>query len=93
VIAGENLAWYYPAEAYRRQPFMARQMVKPDRVWIWTMARKVGDPATVAACWRKILAWPARAVMTYHDVAGNAITTEARAALKGAIEQSGQLNG
>jgi hypothetical protein len=93
VIAGENLAWYYPAEAYRQQPFMARQMVKPDRVWIWTMARKVGDPATVAACWRKILAWPARAVMTYHDVAGHAITTDARAALKAAIEESGQLKG
>jgi hypothetical protein len=93
VIAGENLAWYYPAEAYQQQPFMARQMVKPDRVWIWTVARKVGDPATVAACWRKILAWPARAVMTYHDVVGNAITADAHAALKAAVAESGQLGG
>jgi hypothetical protein len=91
VIAGENLAWYYPAEAHRQQPFMARQMVKPDKVWIWTAARKVGDPAAVAASWRRILAWPARTVMTYHDVVGHAITAGAHAALTTAVKESGQL--
>jgi hypothetical protein len=93
VIAGENLAWYYPAEAYRQQPFMARKMLKPDKVWIWTMPRKVGDPATVAGCWRRILAWPARTVMTYHDVPGHAIRGDARAALAAAVEESSQLGG
>src|SRR5439155_15231972 len=34
VIAGENLAWYYPAAQLRGQPFMLRSMVKPDRVWL-----------------------------------------------------------
>src|SRR5205814_10350021 len=69
VLAGENLAWYYPAAALRGQPFMLRSMLKPDRLWIWTMARKVGDAGAVAESWRRILAWPARTVMTYHDPA------------------------
>ena len=92
VLAGENLAWYYPRAALRKQPFMARQMLKPDKVWIWTVARKVGEAQIVAACWRRILAWPARTVMTYHDVIGAAITTDSRAALADAVKQSGQLN-
>ncbi|HET6280445.1 MAG TPA: hypothetical protein VFH73_05750 [Polyangia bacterium] len=92
VIAGENLAWYYPRAALRKQPFMARGMLKPDKVWIWTVARKVGDAQTVAACWRRILAWPAKTVMTYHDVVGTAITSDSRAALADAVKQSGQLD-
>jgi hypothetical protein len=92
VIAGENLAWYYPRAALRRQPFMARRMLKPDKVWIWTVARKVGDAQIVAACWRRILAWPAKTVMTYHDVVGTAITSDSRAALADAVKQSGQLD-
>jgi hypothetical protein len=91
VIAGENLAWYYPASAYKKQPFMLRGMVKPDKVWVWTMPRKVGDPAVVASCWRRILAWPARALMTFHDAVGSAVTTDARAALAEAVKASGQL--
>jgi hypothetical protein len=92
VIAGENLAWFYPKAAYDTQPFMARQMVKPDKLWIWTVARRVGDAETVAACWRRVLAWPARTVMTFHDVIGTAGSTgEAQSALRAAVEASGQL--
>jgi hypothetical protein len=92
VRAGENLAWFYPGAAYRAQSFMARQMVKPDKVWIWTMPRRVADAATVDACWRRILAWPARTVMTFHDVLGTAGSThEGQAALRAAVEASGQL--
>jgi len=75
VVAGENLAWFYPRAAYRGRGFMARQMVKPDKLWVWTMPRRVGDADTVAACWRRVLAWPARAVMTFHDVVGTAGST------------------
>jgi hypothetical protein len=60
-----------------------------------TMPRKVADAGTVAACWRRILAWPARTVMTFHDVVGTAGTagsTDGQAALKAAVEESGQLN-
>jgi hypothetical protein len=92
VIAGENLAWFYPKAAYDAQPMMARSMLKPDKVWIWTMARKVGDAGTVAACWRRVLAWPARTVMSFHDVVGTAGGTgDAQAALRAAVEASGQL--
>jgi hypothetical protein len=92
VIAGENLAWFYPKAAWDQQPFMARQMVKPDKLWIWTMPRRVADAATVAACWRRVLAWPARAVMTFHDVVGSAGCVDGgQAALRAAVEASGQL--
>ena len=57
------------------------------------MPRKVADPAQVAACWQRVLAWPARTVMTFHDVLGTAITHDARAALAAAVKESGQLAG
>jgi hypothetical protein len=91
VIAGENLAWQYPAAQLRDQPFMLRSMVKPDRVWIWPMARKVGDAATVAACWRQILTWPCRTLMTYHDPATHAFVGDGRAALEAAAREAKQI--
>jgi hypothetical protein len=90
ILAGENLAWQYPREALKRAPFMARQMLKPDRVWIWNVARKISDKATVAACWQRILAWPARTLMTYHDVPGTAFQGDGQAALAQAVKESGQ---
>jgi hypothetical protein len=55
------------------------------------MARKVGDARAVAESWRRILAWPARTVMTYHDHATVAFTTNARAALEAAVREAKQL--
>jgi hypothetical protein len=91
VIAGENLAWHYPAAALRGAPFMLRGMIKPDRVAVFTAARKVRDRAEVAACWRRILAWPCRTLMTYHDVPATAFVGDGRAALGAAVARSGQL--
>ncbi|HXU83153.1 MAG TPA: hypothetical protein VN914_17280 [Polyangia bacterium] len=91
VIGGENLAWMYPAAALRGQPFMLRSMLKPDRLWIWTFAITTGDAATVADSWRRILAWPARTVMSYHDATGFAFTTDARAALEAAARAVKQI--
>jgi hypothetical protein len=90
ILAGENLAWQYPGKVLKDAPFMARQMLKPDRVWIWDVARKIGEKATVAACWKRILAWPARTLMTYHDVPGTAFQGDGQAALAQAVKQSGQ---
>lgn len=91
VIAGENLAWFYKAENLRGQPFMLRSMLKPDRLWLWPMPRKVGDGAQVADCWRQILAWPARAVMTYHDPATIAFLGDGRGALQTAAREAKQI--
>jgi hypothetical protein len=91
VIGGENLTWYYPAEAMRGAPFMLKTMVKPDRVQIMTMARKVAAPEKVAACWRRILSWPCRTLLTYHDVFGSGFVGDGRAALKAAVERAGQI--
>jgi hypothetical protein len=91
VIAGENLAWHYPAADLKKAPMMLRKMLKPDQVFIWTVARRVGDADKVSACWRKVLAWPARTLMTYHDVPTTAVVGDARAALAAAVKESGQL--
>lgn len=91
VIAGENLAWYYPADDYAKLPFMGRKMLKPDKVWLMDMARKVGDAATVAACWKTILAWPTQTLMTYHDPPTRAITDDARTKLEQAVRNARQL--
>jgi hypothetical protein len=93
VIAGENLAWQYPAERLRGQPFMLRSMVKPDKVWVWTMPRKVGDADAVASSWRQIVSWPCRTLMTYHDPATVAFTGDGRAALESAARAAKQLSG
>jgi hypothetical protein len=91
VIAGENLAWYYPADEYARLPFMGRKMLKPDKVWLMDMARKVKDPTVVASCWRKVLAWPMRTLMTYHDPPTRAIVSDPRAALERAAREARQI--
>lgn len=91
VIAGENLAWYYPKDEYAKLPFMGKKMLKPDKVWLMQMARRAKDPEIVAACWKKILAWPAKALMTYHDPATRAITTDPRASLEAAVREAKQL--
>jgi hypothetical protein len=91
VIGGENLAWQFRPQDLRGKPFMLRSMVKPDKVWIWSMARKVGDAAAVASSWRKILAWPCRTLMTYHDPATHAFVGDGRAALEAAVRAAKQI--
>jgi hypothetical protein len=91
VIAGENLAWYYPAIEYKKLPFMGKQMLKPNKVWLFDMARRVADRNLVTACWKKILAWPMTTLMTYHDPVTNAITADPRASLEQAVRASKQI--
>jgi len=47
--------------------------------------------AKVAASWRRILAWPARTLMTYHDPPGVAFQGDGQAALAAAVESARQL--
>jgi hypothetical protein len=91
VVGGENLGWFYTAEALRKEPFMFRQMIKPDKIWIQEMARKVFDAKAVEDCWRQILAWPARTVMTYHDPPTITYRGNARAALAEAVKAVRQI--
>jgi len=76
VIGGENLAW---------------QIGKAERLSIQKVARRVADAGVVAECWRRVLAWPARAVMTYHDPPTTAFFGDGRAALRDAASSAGQL--
>lgn len=91
IIGGENLGWMYPRDALRAQPFMIRQMVKPDAVYIMTMPRRVSDAEAIATCWQRVLAWDARTLMTYHDPPGHAFVGDARAALTNAARAVKQL--
>ena len=54
------------------------------------MARRVAAPDKVAACWRRILAWPCRTLLTYHDVPGSGFVGDGRAALEAAVDRAGQ---
>jgi hypothetical protein len=90
VIGGENLTWYYPKAAMRGAPFMLKSMIKPDRVAVFTLARKVADTEKVAACWRRILAWPCQTLLTYHDVPGSGFVGDGRAALTAAVDRARQ---
>jgi hypothetical protein len=91
VIAGENLAWYFPSDEYKKLPFMGRKMLKPDKVWLMDMARRVGDPAIVGAAWKQILSWPIRTLMTYHDPPTHAVTADPRGALERAVRAAKQI--
>jgi len=55
------------------------------------VARKVADRGKVAANWRRILAWPCRTLLTYHDVAGSGFVGDGRAALAEAVNRARQL--
>lgn len=90
VIGGENLTWYYPKAAMRGAPLMLKSMVKPDAVTIMTMARKVAAPETVAGCWRRILSWPCRTLLTYHDVPGAGFVGDGRTTLAAAVDRARQ---
>jgi hypothetical protein len=93
VIGGENLGWMYPAAAHASLPGMMKGMVKPDSVYLFKDARKVADANVVDACWRRILAWPAEAVLTYHDPPGHAFHGDGRAALEAAARERRQILG
>lgn len=92
VIGGENLSVYYTTDQLRGQPLMLRAMVKPDRLAVQTMARKVADTALVTECWHKVLAWPALHVMTYHDPPGTAVHGDAQKVLHDAARAAHQVD-
>jgi hypothetical protein len=91
VIGGENLGWMYPKAAHAKLPGMLKSMITPDAVYLFKDARKVADGAIVDACWRRILEWPARNVITYHDPPGHAFQGDGREALQAAARALRQI--
>jgi hypothetical protein len=92
LIAGENLGWMFPKSDHARLPALLRSMIEPDAVYLFKDARKVGDAKKVAACWQRILKWPAQTVLTYHDPPGHGFHGDGRAALEAAARRYGQLS-
>jgi hypothetical protein len=91
LVGGENLGWMYPQAAYANLPGMFKGMIKPDALYLFKDARKVGDAAVVDACWRQILAWPAETILTFHDPPGHGFRGDGRAALEVAVRERRQL--
>ena len=70
---------------------LVRELPAEPAVYLFKDARKVGDPKLVDACWRQILEWPARTVLTYHDPPGHGFHGDGRAAIEAAVRRRGQL--
>jgi hypothetical protein len=92
LIGGENLGWMYPKSAHSELPAMFRSMITPDEVYLFKDARKVADAKIVEACWRRILEWPAKTVLTYHDPPGHGFHGDGRKALEAAARARRQLS-
>ncbi len=91
VIAGDNLMWILSKQTVSSFPFMFRMMMKPDTVAVQDQARKVADAAKVAACWGRILEWPAQTLLGYHEPPGEAFRGDGRAALRQAAIKGKQI--
>jgi hypothetical protein len=91
VIAGDNLGWMFSKKTLQTFPFMMRMMFKADTVYLQDKARKVADPARVAASWRKILTWPSKTLLGYHEPPGDAFVGDGQAALAEVVRAAGQL--
>jgi hypothetical protein len=91
LIGGENLGWMYPASEHARLPKMLKGMIRPDAVYVFDDARKVGDANVVDACWRQILRWPSETILTYHDPPGHGFHGDVRGALEAAARERRQL--
>jgi len=70
---------------------MFRMMMKAEQVYIMTGPRPMLDKERVKANWRKVLAWPAENVLSYHDTLGTGQVGGGQAALKAAVEKAKQL--
>jgi hypothetical protein len=92
VIGGENLGWILTPEWLKTMPFMFRMMMKANTVYVADGPRRVSDKARVAAHWEKILSWPAKTVMTYHDSPTLAYFGDGQAALGAAARKVKQIS-
>jgi hypothetical protein len=91
VIGGENLGWILSPEAVKSFPFMMRGMMKANTVYINDKARKVSDPEAVSRCWKRILAWPGKTLIGYHEPPGEGFVGDVRNELAAAVKKVGQL--
>jgi hypothetical protein len=91
IIGGENLGWNLSKAELGGMGFMFRMMMKAEQVYIMTGPRPVIDQERVKGHWRKILAWPAENIVSYHDTLGTGQVGGGQAALRAAVEKAKQL--
>lgn len=91
VIGGENLGWILSERTVKGFPFMMRGMMKANTVYVNDKARKVSDAIVVRDCWKRILTWPGRTLMGYHEPPGEAFVGDVQSELARAAKQVRQL--
>jgi hypothetical protein len=91
IIGGENLGWNLSKQELAAMGFMFRMMMKAEEVYIMTGPRPPLDKGRVSEHWRKILAWPAENVISYHDTIGTGQVGGGQAALRTAVEKAKQI--
>jgi len=91
IIGGENLGWNLSKAELARMGFMFRMMMKAEQVYVMSGPRPPLDKARVAENWRRILAWPAENVLSYHDTIGTGHIGGGQAALRTAVEKVKQI--
>jgi hypothetical protein len=90
IIGGENLGWNLSRGELGRMGFMFRMMMKAEQIYIMTGPRPVIDKDKVRANWKKILAWPAENVLSYHDTIGTGQVGGGQASLRAAVDKTKQ---
>jgi hypothetical protein len=91
IIGGENLGWNLSKAELRGMNFMMKMMMKAEQVYVMAGPRRPLDKEKVKDNWRKVLAWPAENVLSYHDTLGTGQIGGGQAALKAAVENVKQL--
>jgi hypothetical protein len=91
VIGGENLGWILSEATVKTFPFFMRGMMKTNTVYIQDKARKVADPQAVSRAWQRVLTWPCRTLIGYHEPVTEGFVGDGRAALTAAVKAAGQL--
>ena len=91
IIGGENLGWNLSKADLAGMGFMFRMMMKAEQVYVMSGPRPPLAKVKVAANWRKILAWAAENVLSYHDTIGTGQIGGGQAALRCAVEKVKQL--
>lgn len=91
VIGGENLGWILSEATVKTFPFFMRGMMRANTVYIQDKARKVADPQAVSRAWHRVLSWPCRTLIGYHEPVGEGFVGDGQVALHEAVKKAGQL--
>ncbi len=89
ILAGENLAPYYTRAAHAELSLGLRWALSAETI---SIARTIHDRDAVSRSWERVVAWPARHLLGYHDCPGGGFVGDVPAALREVAARAGQLS-